>query len=75
MGPNKILQQIKTCTDPPFIYKGPVDGTVQVFDGKQYCNLQQNLHGFGERVAQVHSKICPGQCKQGLSHKVQVIVL
>ena len=32
MGPNKILQQIKTCTDPPFIYKGPVDGTVQVFE-------------------------------------------
>ena len=44
-------------------------------NGKQYCNLQQNLHGFGEQVAQVHSKICPGQCKQGLSHKVQVIVL
>ena len=55
MGPDKFFEwTIKTCTDPPFDYTEPAEPRKFIRNGKQYSNLQQNLHGFAlcKRVAQ-----------------------
>ena len=71
MGLDKFFERRKTCTDSPFVYTEPAEPGKFIRNGKQYSNLQQNLHGFAlcKRVAQtkkfVRLKIFPDTSKQG----------